>query len=158
MAYIPLIITIILFLIGVAGTILPALPGAVLIYGGMILYGFLTDFSTLPAKFFLLQGLALLLIFAVDFFATAIGTKKFGGSRASAFGATLGTLLGVLFFPPFGIVLGPFLGAAAAELLSGKNPEHAVRVGFGTLIGLLGGTITKLLIEAIMIIYFFLTI
>ncbi|NLZ93789.1 MAG: DUF456 domain-containing protein [Firmicutes bacterium] len=158
MAYIPLIITSILFLIGVIGTVLPVLPGAVLIYGGMILYGFMTDFSTLTTNFFLLQGLALLLIFAVDFLATAVGTKKFGGSRRSAFGATLGTLLGLFLFPPFGIILGPFLGAVAAELLSGKKSEHAIRVGIGTLIGLLGGTILKLLIEAVMIISFFLAI
>ena len=151
-------LAIVLFVIGMAGTILPILPGAVLVYAGILLYGFMTDFATLTMNFFLLQGLALLLIFAIDFLASAAGTKRFGGSRAASIGAILGTIVGLIIFGPFGIILGPFLGAVLAEILQGKKVEEAVRVGFGTLIGILGGTILKLIIEALMITALFLSI
>lgn len=158
MRYLPLVLASLLFLVGILGTVLPVLPGAILIYGGMLLYGYMTKFATLTTNFFVLQAVALLLVFLIDFLATAVGTKRYGGSRVASFGAAIGTLIGIFFFPPLGIVIGPFVGAVLAELLNGKETNHALRVGFGTLIGLLGGTILKLVIEAGMIIYFFLTI
>ncbi|HZK25090.1 MAG TPA: DUF456 family protein [Oscillospiraceae bacterium] len=158
MDYLPLILASLLFIVGVLGTVLPVLPGAILIFGGMLLYGYLTNFAVLTINFYLLQGVAMLLVFLIDFLATAVGTKRYGGSRVASFGAAIGTLVGIFSFPPLGIVVGPFLGAVLAELLVGKDTNQALRVGFGTLIGLLGGTILKLVIEAAMIIYFFLTI
>lgn len=151
-------LAIILFIVGLAGTVLPVLPGVVLIYGGMLLYGFLTQFSTLDANFFLLQGLVVLLVFMVDFLATAAGTRRFGGSKKAAWGAVVGTVIGLLVFGPFGIILGPFLGAVLTELLLGKQMNLAVRSGFGTLIGIMGGTALKLAIEVFMIVAFFLSI
>lgn len=155
MAGTALVLAVIFFVLGLAGTVLPVLPGAILIYAGMLLYGVLTQFATLDANFFLLQGMALVIIFAVDFLATAIGSRRFGGSRYAGWGAAIGTLLGLLIFGPFGIIFGPFLGAVLAELILGKKPDLAVRAGFGTLIGLLGGTALKLSIEILMIIFFF---
>ncbi|HNZ82804.1 MAG TPA: DUF456 domain-containing protein [Sedimentibacter sp.] len=153
-----LIITIIMFIIGIAGTILPALPGVVLIFAGMVIYGFMTDFASLGLWFFVLQLLAMTVIFVVDFIASAVSTSKYGGSKQAAFGAAAGTILGIIFFGPLGIVLGPFAGSVAAELLLGKEIKQAVRVGFGSLVGLLGGTIFKLAAEIVMIIYFFMSI
>lgn len=153
-----LIITIILFIVGLLGTILPILPGAILIYGGMIFYGFMTQFQELNGVFFLIQGLILAFIFLIDYLAAALGTKRFGGSKQTAWGAVIGTILGVITFNPLGILLGPFLGAFAVELLRGSDINAAMRVGFGTVIGLLGGTLVKLGIEIIMIIYFFIRI
>lgn len=158
MSGVALLFAVILFVVGLVGTVLPVLPGAILIYGGMLLYGFMTGFAALDANFFLLQAMALIIIFAVDFLATAAGTKHFGGSNNAVWGAILGTLAGLLIFGPFGIIIGPFLGATLAELRRGKQPNLAFRAGFGTLIGLLGSTILKLSIEILMIIHFFLTI
>jgi uncharacterized protein len=152
------VLAVLLFVLGLAGTILPVLPGVVLTYGGMILYGIMTGFASLDTNFYLLQGMAVLLVFSVDYLATAAGTRRFGGSRQAAFGAVLGTLVGLLVFGPFGIILGPFLGAVTAELLLGKKPDMAVRAGFGTLIGILGGTVLKIAIQIMMIIYFFISI
>lgn len=153
-----LILSIILFIAGVAGTVLPILPGAILIYGGMLLYGFMTKFTTLDANFFLLQALVLVLIFSIDFLASAIGTKRFNGSKQASWGAIIGTVLGLIFFGPLGIVIGPFLGAVLAEVLQGREIYQAIRVGFGTLVGILGGTVLKLCAEILMIIYFFMSI
>ncbi|SHI20255.1 DUF456 domain-containing protein [Desulfosporosinus lacus] len=153
-----LILSIIFFVAGLLGTILPILPGAILIYGGMLLYGFMTKFSTLDANFFLLQALVLVLVFSVDFVASAAGTRRFNGSKQAAWGAIIGTILGLIFFAPLGIVIGPFLGAVVAELLRGIQINQAIRVGFGTLVGILGGTVLKLCAEILMIVYFFIRI
>lgn len=153
-----LVLAIILFIAGLVGTVLPVLPGAILVYGGMLLYGFMTGFAVLDAAFFVLQALALAVIFLIDFLASAAGTKRFGGSRQAAWGAVLGTILGIILMGPLGIVIGPFLGATAAELLRGTELNQAFRAGFGTLVGILGGTILKLGAEMLMIVYFFMRV
>ncbi|MGI1660480.1 MAG: DUF456 domain-containing protein [Desulfitobacterium sp.] len=157
MATAALIIVIILFIVGLLGTVLPILPGAILIYGGMLIYGLMTGFATLDLTFFLIQGLVFSFIFLVDYWATVEGTRRYGGSKQAGWGAALGMIIG-LFFMPLGIVIGPFLGAVVAELLRKTELSQAIRVGFGTLVGLLGGTIIKLGVEILMIIYFFMKI
>lgn len=158
MTELALILAVILFVLGLAGIVLPVLPGIILIYIGMLLYGFMTQFATLDANFFLLQGLVVLLAFGLDFVATAVGTKRFGGSKNAVWGAIIGILIGLLLFGPFGIILGSFLGAVIAEVLLGKNMNIAIRSGFGTLIGIVGATALKILIGVLMIIAFFLSI
>jgi uncharacterized protein YqgC (DUF456 family) len=153
-----LVLAVILFILGMVGTVLPVLPGVLLIYSGMGLYGLLTGFAGLDTMFFILQSMAVVLVFSLDYLAVAAGTRRFGGSRYAAWGAALGTLLGLLLFGPFGLIIGPFLGAVFAEVILGKEPTQAVRIGFGTLLGLLGGTVLKLGIQGLMIAWFFLSI
>lgn len=153
-----LIISIILFIIGIMGTILPALPGAALVFAGMLLYGFMTQFETLDLYFYIIQGLLLLFTFLADFLVTVASTKKFGGSKKAQWGAALGTILGVIIFGPLGIILGPFLGATIAELISGIELKKAIYTGLGSVLGALGGTVSKIIIEIVMIIYFFIKI
>lgn len=157
MTTVALIIAVLLFIIGLLGTVLPILPGAVLIYGGMLIYGLMTEFATLDFNFYLIQGLVFAFIFLVDYLATAAGTRHFGGSKQAGWGAAVGMIVG-LFFGPLGILVGPFLGAVGAELLRKTELSQAIRVGFGTLIGLLGGTIIKLGVEILIIVYFFIKI
>jgi uncharacterized protein YqgC (DUF456 family) len=133
-----LVIAIIMFLIGLIGTILPALPGVLLIFGGMLVYGFMTGFASLSIWFFVMQLLVMAVIFIVDFIASAVSTKKYGGSRQAAFGAAVGTILGVIILGPLGIIIGPFAGSVAAEVLLGKEIKQAVKVGFGSLVGVMG--------------------
>ena len=150
-----LIIAIVLFILGLAGTVLPVLPGAILIYAGMLLYGVMTGFATLDITFYIVQGLIFAFILVVDYLATVEGTRRFGGSKQAGWGAALGMIVGIIF-GPFGILLGPFLGAVAAEVLLRKTElSKAVVIGFGTLVGLLGGTVIKLGVEILMIVYFF---
>ncbi|HWQ71990.1 MAG TPA: DUF456 domain-containing protein [Desulfitobacteriaceae bacterium] len=158
MTTVALILTIILFIAGLLGTILPVLPGPILIYGGMLLYGLMTKFATLDAYFFILQTLVLIVIFLIDFVASAVSTRRFGGSKPAVWGAIIGTILGLFILGPLGIIIGPFLGATVTELLRGKGADQSIRVGFGSLVGILGGTVFKLGAEILMIIYFFMRI
>lgn len=158
METIALIIAIIFFLIGILGTLLPALPGVVLVFTGMVVYGFMTKFVSLGIWFFLMELLVMVLVFIVDFFASAVSSNKYGGSKQAAFGAVLGSIFGIVVMGPLGIILGPFIGSVAAEILLGRDLKQAIRVGFGSLVGVLGGTVFKLAAEILMITYFFMTI
>lgn len=150
-----LIPTLILFVLGLLGTVIPLLPGAALIWVGMFVYGLLTGFEGLTFTFYLLQGLAVFLFWGVDYLATAMGTRYSGGSRAAIWGAVLGLLLGLIFMGPPGIIFGPFLGAFLGEMIIGKPPEKALRSSLGSLVGLLGGLVIKIIIDAVMIFWFF---
>lgn len=150
-----LIIAIILFILGVAGTVLPALPGPILVFGGMLIYGIMTDFANLGLSFFVAQMLVLGIIFAADYLSSAIGTKLSGGSKQAALGAIIGTIIAIIIIGPLGLIVGPFLGAVTVELIRGIKPGQAFRIGLGTLIGTLGGTLFKLSAVVVMIVYFF---
>lgn len=153
-----MILAVVFFTIGVLGTILPALPGAPLIWLGMLIYGLFVDFQNLPLMFFIGQGLAVALIFLIDYLASIWGVKRYGGSREAVWGSVLGGLLGVIVLGPFGLIFGPFIGAVAGELYRKSALDKALEVGFGTLIGFLGGAVLKLAIEAVMIIWFFMAV
>lgn len=153
-----LIIAVFLFVVGFIGTILPILPGVILIFSGMVVYGILTNFHELNIYFFLMQGVAMILVFFIDLIATSVGINKFDGSKQAAVGGAFGIIIGLIILGPIGIAIGPFMGAVGVELISGKNMDQAIKSGFGSLIGILGGTILKLFAEAIMITYFFISI
>lgn len=153
-----LLLAIVFFIAGLAGTILPVLPGAPLIWVGMLVYGLFAGFSRLSWSFYLLQGVITIFVLVLDYLSTAWGAKKYGGSQRAIWGAIIGGLAGVIFFGPVGIIAGPFLGAVIVELISSQKPEQAVKAGFGTLIGFLGGSMLKLAIEVVMIIWFFVAI
>lgn len=157
MATIGLVLAVIFFLAGLAGTILPVLPGAPLILIGMMVYGLFTGFENLTICFLLGQAAAVCLTFVVDYLANAWGVARYGGSRAAIWGGALGLLTGV-FFGPAGIILGPFLGAFVGELFASRRYAHAVRAGIGSMLGTIGGTLIKIGIETAMIIWFFLTV
>lgn len=156
--YLALILAIIFFIAGLAGTILPALPGPILVYAGMLLYGIITGFAKVGISFFLLQGIALLFTFFIDYFSAVVGTKKFGGSKYTAWAAAAGALLGTFSLGPPGILIGAFLGALLAEMMQNKSPADALKAGAGTLLGIIGGTLLKLAVEIAMIAWFFMKI
>lgn len=158
MAIVALIVASIIFIVGLIGTVLPVLPGPGLIFGGMLLYGVMTDFAAVDAAFFVMQAAAMAIAFLIDYVASAVGTKLFGGSRQAAIGAVVGTILGLIFLGPLGIVIGPFAGAVAIELSRGAPPAAAVRVGVGTLIGAVGGTVLKLGVAIAMVVYFYMRV
>jgi len=154
LSWVGLVIASILFVLGLAGTLLPVLPGAPLIWLGMFIYGFWVDFQGLSWQFFLGQGLLVVVILAADYVASALGAKKYGGSPAAIWGSVAGGIIGIMAFGPLGLIIGVFLGALVPELATGKSLAGALATGWGTIIGLVTGTIIKLGVEAAMIIWF----
>ncbi|MGH8078115.1 MAG: DUF456 domain-containing protein [Lysobacter sp.] len=132
-----------LILVGVAGTVLPALPGLPLVFAGMLLAAWAGDFQLVGGWMLGLLGVLTLLSLAVDFMATALGAQRVGASRLALVGAVIGTFAG-LAFGIIGIFIGPFVGALLGELIHGRKVGQAAKVGFGTWLGILLGITLKL--------------
>jgi uncharacterized protein YqgC (DUF456 family) len=145
------------FAVGIVGTFAPVLPGAPLIWLGMLIFGIMTGFEKLGWLFYLLQGLLAVAVLGVDYLATALGSRYFGASKAAALGALLGLVVGLFFFP-IGLLVGPFAGAVLFELILTRQPENALRSGLGAVIGFWSGAVIKLILEIGMIVWFFIEV
>lgn len=132
-----------LMIVGVAGTVLPALPGLPIVFAGMLLAAWAGNFEQVGPVMLVVLGLLTVLSLAIDFMATALGASRVGASKLALAGAVVGTFAG-LFFGPIGLLAGPFVGALAGELIHGREVRKATRVGFGTWMGILLGTALKL--------------
>lgn len=139
--------------VGVVGTVVPGLPGAILVLAGLALAAWIDGFARVGvATLAVLAGLTLA-AYALDFVATAVGARRFGTSWWGVLGAVLGTL-GGLFFGPVGLVIGPFVGAFLLELLARRDLRQAGRAGLGAWLGLVLGTAGRLGLVAAMIAVF----
>jgi len=143
-----------LLIIGIAGCALPVLPGPPLSYVALLLLHF-TERHSFSGNFLLTWGIITAAVTLIDYWIPVWGAKKFGASRIGVWGSVIGLLIGLIFFPPFGIILGPFAGAVVGELLSGKNSRLAVKAGFGSFVGFLSGIMLKLIASGMMTWYFF---
>jgi uncharacterized protein YqgC (DUF456 family) len=150
MVYIVWAIALLCVLLGVMGTVFPALPGTPLIFAGALLIGWWYDYSVLSGWVLSFLGFLAILGFGVDFLASSMGAKRVGASPRALLGATLGSFVGIFFALP-GIIIGPFLGAFAGELLAQSSLQHATKVGIGTWIGLIVGTVAKVAIALSMV-------
>lgn len=152
-------------LIGLIGCVAPVLPGVPLSYLGLLLLHW-TDRAQFSWQFLTIWAVVVIVIQVLDYFIPAWGTKKFGGSKYGVWGSTIGLFVG-LFMGPWGIIVGPFVGAVLGELLyfnrhpqdrieqsENTNFNRALRAGFGSFIGLLTGTILKLICCGMMVFYF----
>jgi uncharacterized protein YqgC (DUF456 family) len=137
-------------LAGLAGVVLPVLPGALLLWGGVWLIAWAGDFGLIGVPTLSLTGVLALLIVAADWAATVLGAKAFGASRWAAIGATVGLLLG-LAFGPVGLIIGPVLGAVALELWKDPNLKKALNAGAGTLVGFLVGSVVKVVLAFLLV-------
>ena len=142
-----------LIVIGLAGAIVPVLPGIPLIFGGIWLIARVDHYSHLGVWW--LTGIALVgaVGLAMDVLAAALGAKRVGASPRAVWGALLGTLIGLFFGLP-GLLLGPFFGAVLGELSAGNSMQRVTRVGVSTWVGLLIGTIIKLVSSVTMVALF----
>lgn len=135
---------------GLAGTIIPALPGIPLVFVGLFAMAWIGDFAVMGWKTVLVLAVLTLIGWLVDLLAGAIGARYLGASKRAFWGATLGAIAGIFFGLP-GIILGPFIGAVAGELSVGRDVIHSGRVGVGTWLGMVVATAAKLAIAFLMI-------
>jgi uncharacterized protein YqgC (DUF456 family) len=151
------IVGVIVLILGFIGCFLPVLPGPPLAYISLLLMqmGPEKPFTT---RFLLLVGAIVLLVTILDYMIPAWGTKKWGGSRYGMAGAIAGIFVGIFVLPPVGFFIFPLLGAIVGEILSGANTKKAFRSAFGTMIGLLLGTIIKFSVTAFIAFHFFINL
>ncbi|MFH1207581.1 MAG: DUF456 domain-containing protein [Patescibacteria group bacterium] len=145
------VIALAVMLVGLAGVILPVLPGAPLIFAAVIGYGALTGFESLSKEIIItlaiLTGVSLLL----DWLPGIVGVKKFGGSVWGVTGSMVGMLAGLFVGGVIGMVVLSFVGAVVGEILAGRKNEQAFRAGAGSFIGFFFGVVAKFTIGSVMI-------
>jgi uncharacterized protein YqgC (DUF456 family) len=136
--------------VGVVGIVVPALPGTILIFAGLLLAAWADHFTRVGPLMLTLIGVIGAASYGVDFVATALGAKHLGASKRAMAGAALGTILG-LFFGFAGVVIGPFLGAMAGELTQHRDWKRVGKAGVAAWIGFAVGTAVKVALAFLMI-------
>jgi uncharacterized protein YqgC (DUF456 family) len=144
------IVALTLIVVGVIGTVLPALPGAILVFAGVALGAWIDDFTRISGWTLLVLGVLTLLAWVIDYVAALAGAKKAGASRQALIGAAIGTVAGV-FTGFVGLVFLPLVGAAVGEYLAQRELLRAGRVGIATWLGLLVGTVVKVAVVFLMV-------
>lgn len=152
-------------LLGLIGCVAPVVPGVPLSYLGLLLLHW-TERVQFSWQFLVVWGVVVVVIQILDYFIPAWGTKKFGGTKYGVWGSTVGLFVGFLL-GPLGIIIGPFVGAVVGELIyfnrhpqntitqsKNTNFHRALRAGFGSFVGLLAGTLVKVICCGVMIAYF----
>lgn len=148
------LLVILLFVVGMAGTVYPVLPGVVAVYFAFFVYGWFFSFESFGWFFWTLQTLIVVVLLVADYAVGAWGVKKFGGSKLSVWLSTIGIIVGPFVIPAFGLVLGPLIGAMLGELFRGESLEKAFKVGIGSVVGLFSSMAVKIILQLAMIIIF----
>lgn len=138
-----LILAALCMLIGLIGCIVPGLPGVPIAYAGLWIAQ-ATERVDFSWQALLVWGIVTIVVTVLDYVVPALGTKRYGGTKWGVWGSTIGVFVG-MFFGAVGVVVGPLLGAILGEMLNGKEWREALRAGWGSFIGLLFGTILKLI-------------
>jgi uncharacterized protein len=139
-----------LILVGLAGTVLPVLPGTILVWGGIVLGAWIDDFTRVSMTTVVLVSVLAVLAWGLDYVAGLMGAKKAGASKQALIGAAAGTVLG-LFMGLIGVLFMPLVGAALGEYLAQKDQTRAMKVGVSTWIGIMVGLIAKVVLAFIMV-------
>ena len=144
------IIGAILTVTGLSGLLLPIVPGAPVLFLGLLLGAWAENFHYIGPCTLLILAVMMAMTYVVEFAASVLGVKKYGGSRRAMAGAALGGIVGIFLGVP-GILLGPFVGAVIGELSLQRTLDEASRAGFGTVVGLAIGLAGKFAIGIAMI-------
>jgi uncharacterized protein len=150
MNYLYFAISFAVILAGLAGTVLPVLPGIALIYAGYLLYGFLSSWQAYGLPTMAIWGIVTLLSLVVDHYGAMYGARRSGSSILGIWGSFVGAIIGIVLFHLVGLIVGTFLGAVAGELLSGRSIGHAFASGKAALIGFLAGSLVKVVTGLVM--------
>jgi hypothetical protein len=153
-----IVIASILMLLGLAGSILPILPGPPLSFIGLFLLALLKHFSPpLTLTLVIILAIVMILTIVMDYIIPLLGAKRYGASKWGIWGSVLGMAIGI-FWSPFAMLLGAFLGAVVAEWFVGKKKREALRAGWGVVMGTLFATILRLGVSGMMTYYFLLAL
>ncbi len=148
-----LLLGVIFCLVGIVGSFLPILPGPIASWCGLLILSF-TSFVNFSFSFLIITFLIAFTVSIIDYIIPILGVQKLGGSKGGQIGATIGLLFGLFILGPLGLIFGPFLGALTGEVISKKNISNSILPAFGSLIGVLAGTVLKTIITVVFLIFF----
>jgi uncharacterized protein YqgC (DUF456 family) len=140
----------VLVIVGLLGTVLPIIPGALFVFGGLLVAAWADQFTRVGAVGLTIIGALGVLAWGLDFLATLLGAKRVGASPQALLGATLGGAFG-LFLGLAGLILGPFVGAVGGELVARRDLVQAGKVGIGTWLGLVAAAVVKVVLAFMMV-------
>jgi len=145
-----LILSIVLMVVGLAGVVLPFVPGIPLVWLGLFIFAAVTGFKTISLLVVIIFLILTIALTALDFLAPLWGAKKYQASKWGILGSFLGAIVGIFIFGIGGIILGPFLGAFAGELIAGRGRQQAFKSAVGAFLGFILGTLVRLIIALVM--------
>jgi len=144
------ILSVALIILGLAGTVLPALPGTLFVLAGIVLGAWIDDFTRVGWGVLAVVGALAVLAWVLDYVAGLMGARKAGASRQALIGAALGTVAG-LFMGLVGVLFMPLVGAAVGEFVARRDQQRALKVGVATWLGIMAGLVSKVVIAFVMI-------
>lgn len=147
-----------LFILSFVGLLFPVVPSVLVLWVGFLIYHFFLNAAQLTWVFWVSMGVLTVLLLLADVFAGSLAVKKFGGSKLGERVATIAIIVGTFVYPPFGILILPFVAVLIVENWKQDTFHQALRAAVGTLIGFLSGRVAEAIIQLIMIGWFFLTI
>ncbi|RLL42096.1 DUF456 domain-containing protein [Oceanobacillus piezotolerans] len=152
------IVIIAMFVLSFVGILYPIVPSVLVLWVGFLLYQFIINPDELTIVFWIAMILFTVFLFVADIIANSYFVKKYGGSKWGERGAAIAVIVGSFIIPPLGVIVVPFLAVFVIELIQRRTPKDAIRASIGSLFGFLGGSAAKVLIQLIMIVWFFIVI
>jgi len=147
----------ILVIIGLIGSVVPIIPGPPIAFCGLLITHFTSE-NPFTVKLLIILGALAILSSVIDNVLPVYATKKFNGSKKGVWGSAIGLVIGLFFFPPFGILVGPMVGAFVGEIADGKAANNAVKPAFGSFIGFLSSIFLRLILSMVMAYFFFMEV
>jgi len=149
----------IILILGFIGCFVPALPGPPLSFVALLILAIFQKFEPpLTGNLVMVMIVITIIVTVLDYIIPVLGAKKYNSSKWGIWGAVIGMILGIIYFPPFGMLIGAFLGAVLIELIVGKPGKEAMKAGWGVFLGTMAGIILKLTASGIMTYYFFIAL
>lgn len=135
MAIVLIIIGLLFAFVGFGGCILPIIPGPPISFVALLIVSFAKNWEPFSSVFLIIMAASMILITILDYVVPVAGAKKYGASKLGVWGSIIGMLIGLIFFPPWGIFIGAFVGALAGELMARKEGKKVLRAGWGVFVG-----------------------
>lgn len=152
------ILILLLFVVSFIGIVFPIIPSVLAIWGGFFIYHFVINGETLSFFFWIPMAIFTIMLFVADIVLNSHFVKKYGGSKWGERMAAIAVIVGSFIIPPFGIIVIPFIVVFITELMQKKTGKDSIKAAFGSLVGFLGSSLAKVLIQFIMIVWFFLDV
>jgi len=149
-----IILGVICLIIGIIGCIIPGLAGPPFSFLALILLSIAKRWEPFSPAFLIGMAALTIIVTALDYIVPAAGAKKYGASKFGFWGAVIGMIVGIIYLPPLGMIIGAFIGAFVGELLIGKQSSAALKAGWGVFIGVMFGILLKLIASGVMTFYF----